>query len=58
MITVITTHYKRLRQAKPLPDVECTEVMAREFFRGWWGGIATGLVCGFGAAVILLQAVR
>lgn len=56
MITVITTNYKRLRQAKPLPHVEPTEAMAREFFRGWWGGIAIGLVCGIAVGLVLVKA--
>ena len=49
----ITAPWKRLRKAQPLPNVECTEREAREFFAGYWHGIALGTVIGAAAAVLI-----
>ncbi len=38
---------------KPRADLPHAEV-AQEFFRGWWHGIAIGLISGAGLAVALL----
>lgn len=51
----ITAPWKRLRKASPLPQVECTEQEARQWFSGWWHGIAIGFVVGLGAAVAVLR---
>lgn len=50
----ITAPWKRLRKAEPLPQVECTEADARNWFSGWWHGIAVGTVIGAGFAVVAL----
>jgi hypothetical protein len=44
----------RLPKPSALPDVTTNATLAREFFSGWWSGIAVGLVIGFGAAVAVL----
>ena len=50
----ITAPWKRLRKAAPLPLVECNESEARNWFSGWWHGIAVGTVIGAGFAVVAL----
>lgn len=51
---LITYPWKRLRKAEPLPLLQCTELEARNWFSGWWHGIAVGMVIGAGCAVVLL----
>lgn len=48
LITFTRTH--RLPMPKPLPVV--TEQEARQWFSGWWNGIAIGLVSGVGIGVL------
>lgn len=46
------THtHRRLRRAADLPRI--TDVPAREWSRGWWAGIAVGVVNGVAVAVLL-----
>lgn len=49
----ITAPFKRLRKASPLPQIECTELEAREWFYGMWHGIPVGFVIGAAVAVLL-----
>ncbi|SFE88291.1 hypothetical protein [Paracidovorax wautersii] len=42
---------QRLRQPGALPQI--TDTPSREFARGWWAGIAIGLVNGAALAVLL-----
>jgi hypothetical protein len=51
---IIAAPWKRMKKAAPLPVVECSEMEARQFFSGWWHGIAIGFVIGAGLAVVLL----
>jgi len=51
---IIAAPWKRMKKAAPLPVVECNEMEARNWFSGWWHGIATGAVIGAGFAVVLL----
>ena len=44
----------RLGAPSALPEVQATKAQAVEFFKGWWAGIAVGLVIGAGAVVAVL----
>ena len=44
----------RLPKPAELPDVTINRAMAREFFNGWWAGIAVGAVIGAGVIVGVL----
>jgi hypothetical protein len=44
----------RLSSPAELPDVTTNAALAREFFSGWWAGIAVGAVIGAGVAVGVL----
>jgi hypothetical protein len=44
----------RLSPPAELPDVTINRAMAREFFSGWWAGIAVGAVIGAGVIVGVL----
>jgi hypothetical protein len=41
----------RLPRPAELPDVTTNAAMAREFFKGWWAGLAVGAVIGAGISI-------
>lgn len=43
----------RLSAPSELPEVQATKAQAVEFFRGWWAGIAVGLVIGAAVGVLV-----
>ena len=53
-LTFISTKFKKLKPAKPMPLVSDTKAEAVAFFQGWWNGIFVGVVLGAALAVVLL----
>ena len=43
----------RLSAPSALPEVQATKAQAVEFFKGWWAGIAVGLVIGAAVGVLV-----
>lgn len=49
----MTITQNRLSAPSALPEVQATKAGAVEFFRGWWAGIAVGLVIGAAVGVLV-----
>jgi hypothetical protein len=54
-VLVTFTRTQRLPMPQPLPVV--TEPEARQWFNGWWHGLAVGVITGMGIGVLMSKVI-